>query len=381
MLTYAIKMLIGDRAKYFGIIIGLSFASFIIVQQASIFIGLMTRTFGFITDTSQPNIWVMEERVQFIDDIKPLKSTQLFIVRGVEGVQWAVPFYKGLIKARLEDGNFQTCNVIGIDNASLIGQPPIITQGKIQDLRIPDAVIVNEVGANDKLSNNDGTPLQIGQTMELNDNRAVVVGKCKTSRTFQSQPVIYTTYSRAITWAPQERKLLSFILAKSDDDIPVKEVCKKIHETTGLAAYTNDEFKKLTVDYYLKNTGIPLNFGVAVVLGFIIGTVIAGQTFFNFTIDNLQFLGTFKAMGADNRLLTKMIFLQAIIVGGIGWGIGIGAASLFGFYSGNTELSFLLPWQLFLLSGSAMLFICVMAAIISLVKVYRLDPAIVFKGG
>src|SRR3954471_3649488 len=130
----ALKMLVGDRAKYFGIIMGLTFASLLITQQAAIFVGLMTRTFGAITDLRLPDIWVMDSKVQFIDDIKPLQDTQLLRVRGVEGVEWAVPLYKGLLKARLESGEFQTCNVLGLDDATLIGGPPAVTHGTLADL-------------------------------------------------------------------------------------------------------------------------------------------------------------------------------------------------------------------------------------------------------
>ena len=121
----AIKMLLGDRAKYLGIIMGVAFASLLITQQTSIFVGLMTRTYGFVTDTRQPDVWVMDPKVQFIDDLKPLQDTQLLRVRGINGVDWAVPLYKGLLKARLDNGNFQTCNVLGLDDTSLIGGPPM----------------------------------------------------------------------------------------------------------------------------------------------------------------------------------------------------------------------------------------------------------------
>ena len=82
----AIQMLVGDRAKYFGIILGITFASLLITQQLAIFTGLMTRTFGAITDLGQPDVWVMDPKVQFIDDLKPLQDTELYRVRGVEGV-------------------------------------------------------------------------------------------------------------------------------------------------------------------------------------------------------------------------------------------------------------------------------------------------------
>src|SRR6185295_13257342 len=121
MLLYALKMLAGDKLKYIGLIVALSFASFIISQQGSIFIGIMKRTFGFITDTSQPNIWVADPTVQYIADIKPLRNQDLYRVRRIEGVDWAVPMFYGTIPARLVDGTFQTCIFIGIDDATLIG--------------------------------------------------------------------------------------------------------------------------------------------------------------------------------------------------------------------------------------------------------------------
>jgi putative ABC transport system permease protein len=382
MLHYALKMLIGDRAKYIGIILGLSFSSFIIAQQAAIFVGIMSRTFGFINDTAQANIWVMDSKVLYIDDTKPLRETELQRVRSVEGVEWAVPFYKGLIRARLPDGNFQTCVLLGIDDATLIGGPPELISGKIGDLRSPDAIIVNDVGAHDKLSHDfpkNEEPLQIGDRLELNDFRAIVKGICKVSRTFQSQPVIYTTFHRALQFAPVERKPLSYILVRSKPGLNPEAVCAKINSITGLSAKTSDQFKKMTVLYFLKYTGIPINFGVAVILGFIIGIAIAGQTFYNFTLDNLRYFATFKALGASTEILMKMILVQAFWVGAIGWGIGVGAASLFGLLSRGTELSFRMPWQLFLITCFSVGVISMFAAWLSMRKVRKLDPAIVFK--
>ena len=69
MSTIALKMLMGDRGKYLGIIMGITFAALLITQQSSIFTGLMTRIYGAITDLSQPDIWVMDPKALFIDDI------------------------------------------------------------------------------------------------------------------------------------------------------------------------------------------------------------------------------------------------------------------------------------------------------------------------
>jgi putative ABC transport system permease protein len=379
----AFKMLVGDRAKYLGIVMGLTFASLLLTQQSGIFVGLMSRTFGFLTDTSLPDIWVMDPKVEFIDDIKPLQDTELYRVRGVAGVEWAVPMYKGLLRASLGNGSFQSCNVVGLDDATLIDGPPIMVKGKLSDLRQSDGVIVDEVSAGDKLArlldNGRRVPLQVGETLELNDHRAVVVGICQVTRTFQSQPMIYTTYSRATMFAPRERKLLSFVCVKAKAGEKLQTVCDRIRKETKLGAYTHEQFVELTLGYFMKNTGIPINFGMSVVLGFIIGTAIAGQTFYNFTLDNLRYFGTLKAMGAGNAQLLGMIVLQALSVGAFGYGLGVGAACLFGVASQHSELAFRLPWQVLVLTAGAVLLICVGSALLSIWKVIRLEPAIVFR--
>ena len=382
MLYLALKMLIGDRSKYIGIVIGLSFAAFIITQQSAILVGIVNRTFGFVTDTSHANIWVADPTMLYIDDIKPMKDTALYRVRSVEGVEWAVPMYKGLIQARLTSGTFQQCILIGIDSSTLIGGPPIMLEGKVENLRDTDAVIVNKVGAETKLATTtpSGTvPLRVGEIMELNDHRACVVGICEVSRTFQSQPVIYTTYDRATSFVPSQRKLLSFVVARSKPGYDPHEVCERIRAVTGLGAHTNSELKGLTVQYYMKYTGIFINFGVAIILGFIIGTAVAGQTLYNFTIDNLPYFAVFKAMGANNSLLRSMVLLQAFYVSLIGWGIGMGMASLFAFLTRSTELSFSLPLSLYLLSVASILTICLVSALVCIRRVLKVDPAIVFK--
>jgi putative ABC transport system permease protein len=380
----ALKMLMGDRGKYLGIVMGLTFASLIMTQQPAIFVGLMMRSYSFITDVGLPDIWVMDPKVQFIDDVKPMQDMELYRVRGIEGVEWATPLYKGLIKARLANGNFQTCNVIGLDDATLIGGPPQMLEGRLEDLRRSDAVIVDKDGALEKLGvpGPDGKPipLKVGDTLELNDRRAIVVGIAKTTRTFQSQPVVYTTYTRAMMYAPRERKLLSFILVKAKPGEDPKAVTERIRRSTDLAAYTQAEFQKLTYDYFMENTGIPINFGISVTLGFIVGAAIAGQTFYSFTMENLRQFGVLKAMGTSNWTLLRMILLQATLVGIIGYGLGVGLTSLFGWAMRNTILAFKFPWELLVFSGVGVILICIFAALISIRKVIALEPAVVFKG-
>jgi putative ABC transport system permease protein len=157
-------------------------------------------------------------------------------------------------------------------------------------------------------------------------------------------------------------------------------VAREITRRTGLGAYKQDEFSRTTIGYYIENTGIPINFGISVFLGFLVGTAIVGQTFYNFTADNIRHFGALKAMGAGNLRLLGMILLQAAIVGVQGYGLGVLLASWFGMRTAGTELAFKLTWVHLVITAVAVLLISMLSAIFSLVKVMRTEPAIVFKG-
>jgi putative ABC transport system permease protein len=387
MYFVALRMLFGDRTKYLAILLGVTLASLVITQQGAIFTGLMSRTFALISDMGDPDIWVMDPKVQFIDDTKPLAATELFRVRGIEGVAWAAPLFKGTTRARMSDGTFQNCVLLGLDDATLTGSPPGMVAGRFEDLRQADAIVVDLFGATRRFARPNPTPggppipLQIGDSIELNDRRGVVVGISRNTRGFQSQPTIYTTYSRATAYAPRERKVLSFVLVKAAPGQDLNELCARISRVTGLAAYTRDQFKWKTVSYFLENTGIPINFGIAITLGFVIGVLITGFMFYSFTVDNLRFFGTLKAMGASDNRLLSMVILQALIVACLGFGLGVGAASLFGTLArGNSPLAFRLPWQLVFVAGSAVFLISIISAMVSMRRVLALEPAVVFKG-
>lgn len=384
MIGVALKMLMGDTGKYIGMVVGVTFAALIMTQQPAILLGLLSRTYALITDAAYPDLWVMDPKVQAVDDVKPLQDTKLLRVRGIEGIRYAVPLYKGVLRARTPDGNFQNCNIIGLDDATLIGGPGNMVAGKLEDLRRADAVIMDVDGAEKYFAKTlpDGTriPLKLGDTLEINDKRAVLVGIARTTPTFGSQPLIYTTYKRTLAFAPQERLKLSFILAGLKPGTDPAPVIASIKKHTGLTAYTADQFKKVSVQYTIDNSGIVVSFGIVVMIGFIVGAVTSGQVFYNFTQDSIKQFAALKAMGTSDGMLVKMILAQAAMVGLTGWGIGAGLVSLLGFSLGpNAGFPFMLPWQVLALSGSGVVVIIVFVALISIRKVMKLEPGVVFK--
>src|SRR5258708_4728856 len=319
-------MLLGDRAKYLGLIFAVAFSTFLMSHQSSIFAGIMNRTTSQIMDVPDANLWVMDPKTQYFDEGKALTDDDLYRVRGVQGVAWAVPLFKGTPRAKAFDGNFRAVIMLGVDDATLVGAPRNMVMGSAEDLRQPDAVIVDRVGYEFFFPKQ---AYALGKTLELNDHRVTIVGIYNSSAPFQNLPVFYSRYSQAITYVGRERNLLSFVLAKAAPGVTDQEACQRIEGATGLHAATSSQFGWQTIWYYIAHTGIPINFGITISIALIVGTLVAGQTFYIFTIENLKQFGALKAIGVTNWRITGMILLQALLVGVIGYSICIGMAAGF----------------------------------------------------
>jgi putative ABC transport system permease protein len=380
MTWIAWKMLTGDRSKYAAIVFGVTFACFLIAEQSATFCGVMRRTTSQIRDTHGADVWVMNPGVRYVDDLKAISDNAVFRVRGVPGVAWAVNLYRGQGQAQLATGNYQGVILMGVDDATLAGAPARMLLGELGDLQNPDAVIVDEAGFRQLWP---GEPLRTGKVLEMNDRRAVVVGVFPSSQTFMTLPVVYTRLSQATLFVPPYRRLVPFVLAKCQPGEEPEAVARRVAEQTGLMALTRQRFIDLTMNYYLHHTGIPLNFGTTVLLGFLVGCAIAGQTFYLFTVENLKQFGTLKAMGLSDRGVIGMILVQALVVAGVGYGFGVGLATLYGVVAQESWplLAFFLPWQVLLATGGAVLVIALLSSLLSIRRVLVLEPAAVFQGG
>ena len=378
MIRIALKMLFGDRGKYVMLISGITFATLLMAQGMSLFCGLMSWTYSTMRNVRVP-IWVADPKVEQCNDNKPMRDTDITRVRSVDGVAWAVPLYQGISMARLMDGTSKMITLIGLDNNTLIGAPTHILDGRLEDLSMPNTVILDDFGV-ERLSAGRDKPIGVGDSFEINDKEARIVAICHSYRSFTGGPYVFTTYDRAVQYAPNQRKMLSFILAAPQPGLSDHEVAQRIAARTGLGALTHEEFVWSTIMWYIKNTGIPINVGTIVIIGFIIGAAISGQTFYSFVLENTRHFAALRAMGASSGKLCAMLLSQAFLVGFIGFGTGLGLVA----FLGNNllrlgKVPFLMLWQITAIVGTAVLVIVAISALIGILRIIRLEPAIVFR--
>jgi putative ABC transport system permease protein len=379
MYKIAFNMLIGDRAKYLLLVSALSFSVLLMTHQCSVFFGLLRWSTATIRNMHVP-LWVVDPLVEQPGESIPLLQTDLARVRSVEGVKWAVPVYLSIQQARLEGGAFKAIQLVGLDTTTLVGAPAQMIKGNFAQIWQEGAIIVDQV-ALEHFSKVKGKPVEIGERLEINDKEVHIVGICKTERSFFGYPYVYTTFDRAVQLTPTRRKQVAFILAAPQKEEELEIVAKRITQETALKAFTEERFFWSTIDWVFKNTGIPFSFSITIIMGFLVGVAVSGQTFYSFVLENLKHLGALKAMGASNGLLCRMLILQALLVGFLGYGIGVGVTSIFGHMTLEKEtFPFFMPYEVLLVTLLAVLSICIFSALLGINRVRKFDAAEVFRG-
>ncbi len=377
MLWIAIRMLTGDRQKFFGLLFGIAFSTLLITQQLTLFVNLLERGASGVFNNANGEVYVMDPVSRTADVVYPMPSTALDRVRSVKGVEWAVPQIRANAAVRTRQGDLEQVAIIGVDDATLIGLPKRLVKGDKNDLRIPDSVIIDDVGAIRMFPGSD----PVGERLELNDQRAVIHGIADAVPGFTSTAVLYTTYSRALTFVPGTRNRMSFVIVGAEAGVTPEALAQRIHQQTGLRARTRDEFAQDGVDFILENSGIPFNFGVTVALGFIVGVAIVGLTFSLFIRDNIRQFGALKAIGVTNGKIIRMVAAQAGMVGSIGYCLGlVGTVVSLSLFTRNPFFKgFYVPWQVPLISLMAVIIILAFTGWVALRKVLRTEPAAVFR--
>ncbi len=371
-------MLLYDRAKFLGLIFAIGFSTFLLLNQTSIFAGIMKRTGSQILDVTDAEVWVMDPKTEYFEQTKPLKETDLNRVRSIPGVKYAVRLFKGQPILRTEAGKFSQVTALGLDDATLAGAPRNMELGDWRELQIPDAIVIDKAGYQLLYP---GEELKLYREVELNDQRAVIVGITNASAPFASFPVVHGRYSVVRDFVGVERKQLSFILVRTADEDPL-QIARHIELQTGLRARTSEQFRWDCIRYYLSNTGIPVNFGITILIAIIIGLVVSAQTLFLFTLENLKYFGALKAIGVSQREIVSMILVQAGTAGFVGYSVGmlLGAIFFEVFEHNMPTRGIILYWQNTVIVAALIFFIVILASVLSVYRVMRLEPASVFRG-
>lgn len=375
ILKLAYKLLINDKAKFTALLIGITFAVFLMMFVTSMFIGVLNHASATVINIGA-SMWVMDPAVQTVTNSVGMPDYILDAVRSMQGVKYAVPLYSGGGLAKLPDGTYQSVNVIGLDDTSLLGRPELI-EGKIEDIYAESAFVVVHDAEFAKLENP-----QIGSQLELNDHRAVVVGIAKvTTSGLYGTPTLYTTYERASQFLPNPRYTISYVLVEPKSAPDVQKIKQQV-AALGYRALTKEEFMQRTANFFIYQTGGGTNILIMTAISFIVGLSISGQTFYTFILENLERFGALKAIGTKSRDLVGMILFQATFTSFTGYGLGVGlcAVSIWLARLRLPSYAAMLTYANLALGFAMVAVIAALSSYVGIRRVLQIEPFDIFRG-
>jgi len=371
----AYKLLVNDRAKFAALLVGITFAVFLMIEMTSLFAGILSRSSATVINIGA-SIWVMDPAVQTVANSIPLPDYVLDEVRSVPGVKYAVPLYSGSALLKLADGTYQAANVVGLDDTSLFGRP-VLLSGKIEDIFAESGFLAVKDSEFYKLENPS-----IGAEFELNDHRGKIVGIAQVASSgLFGVPTLYTTYNRALQYIPNTRFTISYILVEPKtkaDAVSIKAAVAKM----GYLALTKEDFITKIASFYMYQTGVGTNMLLMTVVSFIIGLSISGQTFYTFILENIEKFGALKAIGAKGREMVMMILFEASFVALTGYGLGVGLCALM-IWAARLYLPDYAAVITYSNLGLAFIMVVIIAGLSSYIgvrKVLTIEPFDIFRG-
>ncbi|HUD68272.1 MAG TPA: ABC transporter permease [Candidatus Sulfotelmatobacter sp.] len=368
------RNLFHDKVRLTVTLTGIVFSVVLIVVQLGLFIGFTTATSNLI-DHSGADLWITSKNVPYVEQGVAFSERKLNQVRAVEGVADAQKIIARWTQWKRHDGGQDSVQIVGINVDDRLERPWNVVEGRVEDLKSPDAVILDELYKR-KLG-----VTRVGEVFEVGGHRARVVGFTRGIRSFTTSPYVFTSFKNAQSYAGLREDQTMFILVKLAPGADLQRVRRELLEhVTDVEVFTTAQFSRMTTFYWMFTTGAGVAVLIAAALGLVVGFVVVAQTIYATTVDHIREFGTLKAMGAPNSYVYKVIMKQAAISAVIGYVLGMIVSAFVVNASQKGGAAILMPTSMAVGMFFLTLTMCVGAALVSINKVTRIDPAMVFRG-
>jgi len=375
MWLLAIKAMLGDRGKLLTSLVGVTFSVVLVNLQGALYLGLLQKA-SLLVDYGQADIWVGHRHMNNVEIGTFIPERWVHRLRGIEGVERAEPYLVAFGQASMPDGGFENVIVVGSDPASLLGNAWIMEDGDPGAIRHPDAILV-DMCDDAKLGH-----CRIGDTREINGNRARIVGRTYGIVGFTTSPYVFTTLERARSrytmGVPPEHCSYFLVKARPGADLPalLTRIKQRIPDVD---VYDKATYSSICMEYWLTRTGIGISFGLATLLGLLVGLIMVAQTMRASVTERLKEFATLKAMGAAEDCMARFFLVQALGNALVGSALGLVVAYGVGSYASTPRAPVLFtPWVMI---GSVLLIslVCLMASWLPYWSIRRIDPAEVLR--
>lgn len=375
MLYVALRILLYDKLRSLITLIGVVFAVGLIFAQVGLYLGLMS-TSSVIIDHTPGDIWITSKNSKNFDFSQPFPEYIHDHVLAVPGIEWAEKVIIGWGIIKQPGGGTEQVEIIGYNPETGVGGPWNMLTGYPDEVKNGNFIIV------DKSSTNRLGTFAIGDYRDVLYRRLQIVGISEGVKSFSTAPFVFTSYQLAqnlVNYIGPDNTV--FVVAKVSPGFVVDQVVATLQtRLNGVDVYTKQAFSRKTRLYWTIEMGVGFTFLLTIVISFLVGMLIVGQTIHNSTMEHIKEFGTLKALGAGNGEIYRIVFSQALLNALFGYllSLVITLASM-KFYEAMGTIMIVNVWvNLGVLVLT--LVMCLSAAAISIRRIKTIDPAILFRG-
>lgn len=372
ILTLAMRNLFHDRIRLIVTIVGILFSIVLVAVQSGLYVGASKLIVSTI-ERADGELWIAGYGSRSLEDSGVLSGRERYAALSTPGVAKATPIIASFSRWKKKEGGRQLCVVIGYDAADGALVPWNLVEGDLETIKLPDGVAIDQTYFENL--DVDG----IGDTGEINGERVRVTAVTYGIRSFTTTPLIFTTLNRARRLLGMAAGSSSYVLVKLQEGADLQTVQKALQDQLpDTEVLTSEEFKDRSLSRWLFGTGAGFALIGGTLLGTLVGTVIVAQTLYSSTKDHINEFATLRALGSSSGYIHKVILTQAALSAVIGYALGMAIALAIIIASANSALPIImtptLAIGLFLLT----VFMCAVSAVSAIIKVTRIDPAMVF---
>jgi putative ABC transport system permease protein len=373
MLRIALRNLLHDRLRLGAALAGVAFSVVLVTFQVGL-LHRFLRDAGALVEGSRAPIWITSPKVTNFEFASILDERVYYQALAAPGVGKVERLVFVFARIRMPTGAYEGVQLVGLDISKGPSIPWAFSEGNVEMLREPDTIAVDDTDI-EKLNRP-----RLGEILEVNDRRAKLVGLTHQHRSFISSPFVFTSiensyrYASRVAWGG-----FTYLLVTPAPGADLEAVKKGLRKIPGIDVLDGSQLANRSRTYWIFRTGAGFAIGLSTLLGFIVGTVIVGQTIYSSTMDRLKEFGTLKAIGASNRHLYRLIITQALLYAAAGYALGMAASAGVARLSAGVGSPIIISPHLVAAMLAVTAAMCVFASFLSIARVTRIVPAMVFK--
>ena len=354
-------------------VVGVGFAVLLMMVQSGLLIGFAITTSSLV-DNAKADFWIVPRGTKDVDQAGPMIERQKYLLMGVPGVEHVDSLVVHFADWKRPDGGTESVIVVGVDPVQPALEPWNFIAGSTADLGIANAIVIDEL-----YSQKLGVS-RVGQTVEIMNRRARVVGITSRIRTFTQSPYVFTSLKNAKLLTGLRDEQTSYLLVRAEPGADLGRLKAQLQSALPATdVWASNAFSWQTRMYWLVTTGAGTALLIAAILGVIVGLVIVSQTLYSATVERIEEYATIRAMGASNGYLKAIILRQSLLSGGAGYAIGTGVALVVAQLAERSSAAPILPTPLLLVLAAVTLGMCIAAARISIRRALTADAASIFR--